>query len=71
MKKYYAILYILGLSLLFFVLQYDFDEDETSESWNLPLTGKMIIIDPGHGLPDRGADREDVRRNLIQAELAG
>jgi len=70
MKKYYAILYILGLSLLFFVLQYDFDEDETSESWNLPLTGKMIIIDPGHGLPDRGADREDVYESDIAFSIA-
>lgn len=70
MKKIYAFLYILGLSTLFFVLQYDFDNDETSESWNLPLTGKIIILDPGHGLPDRGADRDGIYESDIALSIA-
>ena len=30
-------------------------EDDTWKSWNLPLSGKVILIDPGHGGPDGGA----------------
>lgn len=70
MKKFYAFLYILGLSTLFFVLQYDFNNDETSESWNLPLTGKIIILDPGHGIPDRGADRDGTFESDITLSIA-
>lgn len=70
MKKFYAFLYILGLSTLFFVLQYDFNNDETSESWNLPLTGKIIILDPGHGEPDRGADRDGIFESDITLSIA-
>jgi N-acetylmuramoyl-L-alanine amidase len=58
-KKWKVILFMLGLAVLFFVLQYDFLEDNTWKSWNLPLSGKVILIDPGHGGPDGGAGDED------------
>lgn len=45
----------LGLIILFFILQYDFMEDDSWKSWNLPLSGKIILLDPGHGGPDGGA----------------
>lgn len=47
--------FALGLIVLFLILQYDFTEDDSWESWNLPLTGKMILLDAGHGGPDGGA----------------
>lgn len=45
----------VGLLLLFLILQHDFMEDKSWKSWNLPLSGKIILIDPGHGRPDSGA----------------
>lgn len=47
--------FALGLIILFFILQYDFAEDDSWNSWNLPLSGKIILLDPGHGGPDGGA----------------
>jgi len=56
MKKGWKIsLYSIGLIVLFFILQYDFLEEDSWKSWNLPLSGKVILIDPGHGGPDGGA----------------
>jgi N-acetylmuramoyl-L-alanine amidase len=56
MKKGWKIsIFTVGLIVLFFILQYDFSEDNTWNSWNLPLSGKVILIDPGHGGPDGGA----------------
>lgn len=57
-KKLKAVAFIAGLIVLFFILQYDFSEDDSWESWSLPLTGKVILLDPGHGGPDGGAGDE-------------
>lgn len=50
--------FLVGLTLLFFILQYDFLEDDSSKPWNLPLSGQIILLDPGHGGPDGGAGDE-------------
>ena len=34
-----------------------FFDQSTWDSWNLPLSGKIIYIDPGHGGPDGGAEK--------------
>jgi N-acetylmuramoyl-L-alanine amidase len=47
--------FAIGLIVFFLILQYDFTDDDSWESWNLPLTGKIILLDPGHGGPDGGA----------------
>lgn len=52
--------FILGLIILFFILQYDFTDNDSWESWNLPLTGKIILLDPGHGGADGGAGDDEV-----------
>ena len=39
----------VGLIALFFFIQYDFDEDKAWTTWSLPLSGKVILLDPGHG----------------------
>jgi N-acetylmuramoyl-L-alanine amidase len=55
----------LGLTLLFFILQYDFVEHKSWKTWNLPLTGKIILIDPGHGGPDGGAgDKKTLEKDI-------
>lgn len=66
MKKGWKIsLYSIGLIVLFFILQYDFSEKDSWKSWNLPLSGKVILIDPGHGGPDGGAgDKEALEKDI-------
>ncbi|MGO4890154.1 N-acetylmuramoyl-L-alanine amidase CwlD [Anaerobacillus sp. MEB173] len=57
----------LGVVLLLFIIQYQFTNDDSWESWNLPLSGKVIILDPGHGGPDGGA----VSKNgLLEKDVA-
>lgn len=38
--------------------------------WNLPLTGRIIYIDPGHGGVDGGAEREDAVEKDIALSIA-
>ncbi|MGG3471356.1 N-acetylmuramoyl-L-alanine amidase CwlD [Neobacillus pocheonensis] len=45
----------VGLLVLFLILQHDFTENDSWKTWNLPLSGKIILLDPGHGGPDGGA----------------
>ncbi|TWI53659.1 N-acetylmuramoyl-L-alanine amidase CwlD [Halalkalibacter nanhaiisediminis] len=40
---------------LLFIIQYQFITNDSWSSWNLPLSGKIIILDPGHGGIDGGA----------------
>ncbi|MFZ4454433.1 N-acetylmuramoyl-L-alanine amidase CwlD [Salibacterium aidingense] len=56
----------LGIAILFIVLAASgwFIQDrilpkETTGGWNLPLSGKVIILDPGHGGVDGGASTKD------------
>lgn len=60
----------LGLIILFFILQYDFLEDESWKSWNLPLSGKIILLDPGHGGPDGGAGNKKVLEKDIALSVS-
>ncbi|WNS75645.1 N-acetylmuramoyl-L-alanine amidase CwlD [Bacillus sp. DTU_2020_1000418_1_SI_GHA_SEK_038] len=57
--------FAIGLIILFFILQYDFTDNDSWESWNLPLTGKIILLDPGHGGPDGGAGDDDALEKEI------
>jgi len=54
-KKLLVLLYVIGLMSLFIILQYDFEEDDAWKMQSLPLSGKIIVLDPGHGGPDPGA----------------
>ncbi|WNF36986.1 N-acetylmuramoyl-L-alanine amidase CwlD [Bacillaceae bacterium IKA-2] len=40
---------------LLFYIQYQFLTANSGSSWSLPLSGKIIIVDPGHGGIDGGA----------------
>lgn len=49
-----------GLALLIYFIQLPIQQTETTwASWSLPLSGKVIVIDPGHGGPDGGAVGSD------------
>jgi len=45
----------IGIVTLFLIITFQFIEEDSWKSWNLPLSGKVIILDPGHGGPDGGA----------------
>lgn len=53
-------MWFLGLGILIFLIQLPIQHaNKTWESWSLPLAGKTIVIDPGHGGPDGGAVGRD------------
>lgn len=61
MKRYLKIVaWFLGLAMLAFFIQLPIQQTETTwASWSLPLSGKTIVLDPGHGGPDGGAVGSD------------
>ncbi|HEX7064915.1 MAG TPA: N-acetylmuramoyl-L-alanine amidase CwlD [Bacillales bacterium] len=48
-------LLITGALLLFLTFQYKMETRDTGSTWKTPLSGKVIVLDPGHGGPDGGA----------------
>jgi N-acetylmuramoyl-L-alanine amidase len=42
-----------AFAVLIFIFNKEFDFSKSA--WSLPLSGKVIVIDPGHGGPDGGA----------------
>lgn len=62
--------FLVGLTLLIFILQYDFQEDDSIKPWNLPLSGQIILLDPGHGGPDGGAEGEDAIEKDIALNIS-
>ncbi|WP_062350456.1 N-acetylmuramoyl-L-alanine amidase CwlD [Bacillus kwashiorkori] len=51
-----SVLIIISVSLLFFFVKDIFFNKEATNTFHLPLSGKIIYLDPGHGGPDGGAD---------------
>jgi N-acetylmuramoyl-L-alanine amidase len=47
--------FALGVVSLLFIIQYQFVSNDSWSTWNLPLSGKIIVVDPGHGGIDGGA----------------
>jgi N-acetylmuramoyl-L-alanine amidase len=61
---------IAALGILLFVIQYKIMDKDTWDSWNLPLSGKIIYIDPGHGGPDGGAGDKDALEKDIALNVS-
>lgn len=62
--------FTVGLLLLFLILQHDFTENNSWKSWSLPLSGKIILIDPGHGGVDGGAGEDPVLEKDIALKIS-
>ena len=65
-KKVKIAAFIVGLTVLFLILQYDFEDKDSMNSWSLPLSGEIILLDPGHGGPDGGAGDS----NTLEKDIA-
>lgn len=57
MKKRWVLISVLTVAIGFFIylIQEHFLEQGAWDAWSLPLTGRIIYIDPGHGGVDGGA----------------
>lgn len=58
--------FIGGFIALLLLFQWQITDNRSWESWNLPLSGKVIYIDPGHGGPDGGA----VGNNTLEKDIS-
>src|SRR5699024_4448016 len=57
------ILWCIGVLILVFLIQLPIQHINTTwDTWSLPLAGKTIVIDPGHGGPDGGAVGRDQKQ---------
>jgi N-acetylmuramoyl-L-alanine amidase len=59
--------FVIGIIALIFIIQYQFVSNNSWNSWNLPLSGEVIILDPGHGGPDGGAS---YGKNIFERDIA-
>lgn len=67
MKKWWKRLGVAaGVIVLLFIINYKFAIDHSWDAWHLPLSGQVIVIDPGHGGPDGGA----VGNNVVEKDIA-
>lgn len=64
------ILFTIGAVVLFLLLQYKIVPMDSFQTWNLPLSGKVIYIDPGHGGPDGGAGDSDALEKDIALNVS-
>jgi N-acetylmuramoyl-L-alanine amidase len=67
LRKVKALLWTGALLFLVMIFTYNMPtEDESWSAWSLPLSGKMIVLDAGHGGPDGGAQSKD---GLIEKDV--
>ncbi|MFT9487121.1 MAG: N-acetylmuramoyl-L-alanine amidase CwlD [Tepidibacillus sp.] len=66
MLKMKIVSFILALVLLITIMLYDVPINDSWSVWSLPLSGKILILDAGHGGPDGGAVSKDgiVEKNI-------
>lgn len=62
--------FAIGLIILFFIIQYDFSENHSWNTWHLPLSGKVILLDPGHGGADGGAGNRPLQEKDIALSIS-
>lgn len=58
------------IGIFAFIIQDKLKEQGTWNSWSLPLSGRIIYIDPGHGGVDGGAKHGDAVEKVIALSIA-
>ncbi|EZP79145.1 N-acetylmuramoyl-L-alanine amidase CwlD [Parageobacillus genomosp. 1] len=61
---------VISFTIIVVFFQYLFSDPTSTKSWNLPLSGRIIILDPGHGGPDGGAVGGDVVEEEVALKVA-
>jgi N-acetylmuramoyl-L-alanine amidase len=69
-RKIKMISFAVGFTILLILLQYQFTDNNSWKSWNLPLSGRIIVLDPGHGGPDGGAVGGEVVEKDVALSIA-
>ncbi|WP_044895226.1 N-acetylmuramoyl-L-alanine amidase CwlD [Bacillus alveayuensis] len=69
-RKIKMISFAVGFTILLILLQYQFTDNSSWKSWNLPLSGRIIVLDPGHGGPDGGAVGGEVVEKDVALNIA-
>ncbi|CCQ93716.1 N-acetylmuramoyl-L-alanine amidase [[Clostridium] ultunense Esp] len=58
--------FAIALAALFYIFTYEEKGWFTTPSWSVPLSGMVIVLDPGHGGMDGGAVSKD---GLVEKEI--
>lgn len=53
--KITSFVFIGMFTILFCSMQFTIPKEEIVETSSLPVSGKVIVVDAGHGVPDEGA----------------
>lgn len=61
---------LMSSIIVIVLFQYIFANTISTKSWNLPLSGRIIVLDPGHGGPDGGAVGGDVVEEEVALKVA-
>lgn len=69
-RLFYAFMWIVGLSLLIYLLKIPLPTIFQPTDVTMPLANKVIVIDPGHGGPDGGAQNNDIKEKSITLKTA-
>lgn len=59
------IIVCLSATVLYFLLTYSFPTLNSWKPWSLPLSGKVIVLDAGHGGIDGGAERDGIQEKDV------
>lgn len=61
---------VLGIILLLSIFNYEIATRHSWKQWSLPLSGRVIVIDPGHGGPDGGAQGGNTQEKDITLKIS-
>lgn len=61
-----AVFFTVAILALIYIFTYEGDRELTSRSWPIPLSGQVIVLDPGHGGIDGGAVSKS---GLVEKEI--
>lgn len=64
------LLSILSMLLLIGILNYEIVSRNSWQHWHLPLSGRIIVIDPGHGGVDGGAENGSTKEKDIALNIS-